>query len=323
MRTSVITAFAKNARSLSGRRRLATIAATAVLAGGVQLMTADSSWACGDMRIGGPQPATTGAGVTETAPDVAFASAKSTVTADGTWNEVALKITNKTGTDAHGVRPTFGIHTPGDGASLRTQDVRIQVQENGTWKSVQSIAGCYHTVDAGYEQRQRIDNGSSVTLKFRYSIAATSPKGVNSIELLTDAWSAGAMGNGATDLKTVKLTRTQATTPNTTTPKPAETTKPAAKPSTPAKPAAKPAETAKPAAPKPAADQTTTAAPKPAEAPKATPSAAPATTAPAGTPELAQTGAHTPNGLLAATAAALLALGAGALIAVRRMRPQR
>ncbi|MFF2042901.1 hypothetical protein ACFVVX_20975 [Kitasatospora sp. NPDC058170] len=311
MRTSVITAFAKNARSLSGRRRLATIAATALLAGGVQLITADSSWACGDYRVDGPHPAAAGTSVEELAPDAAVLPTKSTATADGTWNEVAVKVTNKTGADAHGVQTSFSIHTPGTGASLRTQDVRIQVQENGTWKNVPSLAGCLRTVDAGYEQRQRIDNNSTVTLKFRYSIAATSPKNVNTIDLITDAWRQGAAGTGATDLKTVKLTHTQ-----TTTPKPADTTKPTAKPTTPAKPAA----------PKPAADQTTTAAPKPAEAPKATattPSAAPATTAPAGTPELAQTGAHTPNTLLAATAAALLALGAGALIAVRRMRGQR
>ncbi|MFI9327666.1 hypothetical protein ACIGZJ_08955 [Kitasatospora sp. NPDC052868] len=321
MRTSVITAFAKNARSLSGRRRLAVVAATAVLAGGVQLMAADSSWACGDMRLGGPHAAMDDKSVTEIAPDAAFTSNKSTVTADGSWNEVSVKVTNKTGIDAHGMLPTFAIHTPGDGASLRSQDVRIQVQENGAWKAVPSVAGCYHTVDAGYEQRQRLDNGSSMTIKFRYSIAATSPKGVNTVELVTDTWRAGAMGNGATDLKTVKVLRTQDTAG--TNAKPTTT----AKPSTPAKPAApKAAETAKPAAPKPVTpvEAKTTAAPAPkAETPKATPSAAPATTAPAGTPELAQTGAHTPNGLLAATAAALLALGAGALIAVRRMRGQR
>ncbi|MFI9330562.1 hypothetical protein ACIGZJ_23835 [Kitasatospora sp. NPDC052868] len=306
MRTSVITAFAKNARSLSGRRRLAVVAATAVLAGGVQLVAADSSWACGDMRISGPNPAATHTEAQYMAPDAAL-STKATVAADGSWNEVAVQVTNKTGVDAHGMQASFGIYTPGTGASLRTQDVRIQVQENGAWKNVQSIAGCMRTVDAGYEQRQRLDNGSSATIKFRYSIAAASSKNIGTIQLVADAWRQGAAGTGASDLKTVKVTHGQATTT-----KPAETAKPTAKPSTPAKPAAKPA-----------ADQTTTAAPKPAEAPKATPSAAPATTAPAGTPELAQTGAHTPNGLLAATAAALLALGAGALIAVRRMRPQR
>lgn len=99
-----------------------------------------------------------------------------------------------------------------------------------------------------------------------------------------------------------------------TAPKPATST-PAAK-ETPAKPAAPVKEAAKPAA-------DVAAAPAAPAAPKSTPSAAPATTAPAGTPELAQTGADTPNGLLAGIAAGIAALGAGMVLTVRRLRARR
>ncbi|MFB7613169.1 LAETG motif-containing sortase-dependent surface protein [Kitasatospora sp. NPDC056181] len=320
MRKSVMPSIAKNVRSTSGRRRLATLAATVVLAGSVQLITAESSWACGDTRLGGPQAAASGPGVTEINPDAAFVSGKSSVAADGKWNEVAVKVTNKTGIDAHGVQPTFGIHTPGSGAALRTSDVHIQwLDYTNTWKDLASAPGCSNTVDADFTQRQRLDNGSSITFKFRYSLAPSTPKGVTKIQLVTDAFRPGGEANGATDMKTVNVTRAQ-TTPDT---KPTTTAKPTAKPTT--KPApAKPVEDKTPAPTTPAPTATATKAPAatPTTTPTATPSA-PATTAPVGTPELAHTGSSSSNGFLAATAAALVALGAGALIAVRRMRPQR
>ncbi|WP_405360303.1 LPXTG cell wall anchor domain-containing protein [Kitasatospora sp. NBC_00085] len=319
MRKSVMSSIAKNVRSISGRRRLATVAATVVLAGSVQLMTAESSWACGDMRLGGPQAAASGPGITEIAPDAAFVSGKSSVVADGKWNEVAVKVTNKTGIDAQGMQPTFGIHSADSGAALRTQDVHIQwLDYTNTWKDVPAVGGCYRTVDADFTQRQRLDSGSSMTFKFRYSLAPSTPKGVTKVELVTDAWRAGAEANGATDLKAVNVTRGQdapAAKP-TTTAKPTATTKP----TTTAKPVTKPAP-AKPVEDKTPAP-TATATKAPAVAPAATPSA-PATTAPAGTPELAQTGSSSTNGFLAASAAAFVALGAGVLIAVRRLRPQR
>ncbi|MCG6494610.1 LAETG motif-containing sortase-dependent surface protein [Kitasatospora sp. A2-31] len=97
--------------------------------------------------------------------------------------------------------------------------------------------------------------------------------------------------------------------------------------------AAKPTTAAKPAPAQPAAAQPAVAEPAPAQAagakavaapviPAAPATGAPAA-APAGTTELAQTGADTPTGFLAAASAAVLALGAGVMIAVRRLRPQR
>ncbi|MFD0348369.1 hypothetical protein ACFQ0M_24695 [Kitasatospora aburaviensis] len=54
MRTSVINRFAKNDRAFSGRRTLAALATTVVVAGGVQILTTDAAWACGDIRYGTP-----------------------------------------------------------------------------------------------------------------------------------------------------------------------------------------------------------------------------------------------------------------------------
>ncbi|MGW2542380.1 hypothetical protein ACWC5I_16275 [Kitasatospora sp. NPDC001574] len=328
MSKSVMPAFAKNIRPLSGRR-LATVAATAVLVGSVQLMTADTSWACGDDRIGGPHPATGTehhAPGTLVSPDAALTSAKSSVVADGGWNEVSLKVTNKTGTEAHGMEPQFAIYTPGERAAVRSKDVRIQfLDHTGAWKNVPATEGCYRIIDAGDAQRQRMSDNTSVTFKFRFSLAPTTPEDVTTINLLASVGRAGAGAPGATDLKAVKVTRPQGTGAARPTAKPSATAKPATpKPAAP-KPAAKPTGTAKPAPAEPVAAQTPAASPGTAatEAPAATPTTAPATTAPAGTPELAQTGAGTPNGLLAALAGTLATAGAAVLVAVRRLRGAR
>ncbi|MFE7633994.1 LAETG motif-containing sortase-dependent surface protein [Kitasatospora sp. NPDC057518] len=307
MRTSVITRFAKNDRAFSGRRRIATVAATVVLAGGVQFLATDTAWACGDHRLNGAYEAP--ANVPGLSPDTAIVSAKSSVVADGSWNEVSVKVTNKAAEDAHGMEPFLGIHTPGSGAAARLKDVKIQYEDyTGAWKNLQLLDGCSRVVDITGSQRQRMAANSSATFKFRYSLAAGTPAGVTTIDLLASTEMAGSQGPGDSGFKTVKVTHPQDAT--------------GTKPTTPAKPKPTPTKDAKPAPAKPAAEQTKDTAPT-APAPKpTTPSAAPATTAPAGTPELAQTGSSSTNTFLAASAAALLALGAGALIAVRRLRRQ-
>ncbi|MGW2866611.1 LAETG motif-containing sortase-dependent surface protein [Kitasatospora sp. NPDC001225] len=304
MRTSVITRFAKNDRAFSGRRRIATVAATVVLAGGVQFLATDTAWACGDHRLNGAYEAP--ANVPGLSPDTAIVSAKSSVVADGSWNEVSVKVTNKAAEDAHGMEPFLGIHTPGSGAAARLKDVKIQYEDyTGAWKNLQLLDGCSRVVDITGSQRQRMAANSSATFKFRYSLAAGTPAGVTTIDLLASTEMAGSQGPGDSGFKTVKVTHPQDT---------ADT-----KPTTPAKPA--PTKDTKPAPAKPAAEQTKDTAPAPAPKPT-TPSAAPATTAPAGTPELAQTGSSSTNTFLAASSALLLALGAGALVAVRRLRRQ-
>ncbi|MEU8924124.1 LAETG motif-containing sortase-dependent surface protein [Kitasatospora sp. NPDC048545] len=312
MRTPVITHFAKNDRALSGRRRIAVLAATTVLAGGIQFLATDSAWACGDERIGGP--VSVAPGTATASPDAALVSAPSSVVADGRWNEVTLKVTDRTGVDAHGMEPFLGLYTPGSGSAARVGDVRMQLLDyTGTWKDLTLIQGCYRVVDAASTQRSRLDNGSSATFKFRFSLSPNTPEGVTTVDLLASANSAGATTTGGSDLKPVKVTRTRGAAPAAPT-TPAKPTKPA------------PTKTAKPAPAEPASDRTPAKAAAPAKAPAApaaTPTAAPATTAPAGTPELAQTGSSSANSLLALSSAVLLALGAGVLVAVRRLRPQR
>ncbi|MEU8515191.1 LAETG motif-containing sortase-dependent surface protein [Kitasatospora sp. NPDC048722] len=317
MRTSVITRFAKNTRSLSTRRRIAALATTVVLAGGIQALATDTAWACGDDRITGPHQVAPG--TADASPDAAFVATPSSAVADGSWNEVTLKVTNRTGVDAHGMEPFLTVYTPGSGDEVAVRDVRMQFLDyTGTWKDLRLIPNCYREVEAAETQRARLDNGQSATFKFRFSLSPSVSGNVAEIDLLTSANRAGNKLAGGTDLKPVKLAHAQDSGPA------------AAKPTQSAKPA--PAKTAKPAKPaKPAADETKAAAPAApaapaAEAPKspvAAPTTAPATTAPDGATELAHTGSSSANGFLAGSAAALLALGAGVLIAVRRLRTQR
>ncbi|MFD4657938.1 LAETG motif-containing sortase-dependent surface protein [Kitasatospora sp. NPDC058444] len=315
MRTSVISRFAKNDRALSGRRRVAVLAATTVLAGGVQFLATDTAWACGDHRLGGAYEAP--ADVPGLSPDTAITSARSSVVADGSWNEVSLKITNKAAEDAHGMEPFLGLVAPAPGTAVRLQDVRIQYLDyTGAWKNLRLQDGCTRAVEVTGSQRQRMAANSSLTFKFRYSLASGTPAGVTAINLFASTEMAGSQGAGSSAFKPVKVTHPQDTA--------------AAKPTTPAKPKPTPTKAAPAKAAEPATEKTeqtgkteqTKGAAPAAEAPKA-PAAAPATTAPAGTPELAQTGSSSADTFLAAGSALFLALGAGVLIAVRRLRPQR
>ncbi|MFE7529763.1 hypothetical protein ACFU7Y_29225, partial [Kitasatospora sp. NPDC057542] len=253
MRMPVITRFTKNDRALS-RRRLATVAAAAVLAGGVQLLATDTAWACGDYRVTGAYEAPTN--VPGLSPDTAITSAKSSVVADGSWNEVSLKVTNKAGEDAHGMEPFLGLVTPGSGAAARPKDVKVQFQDyTGAWKNLQLQDGCSRVIDVTGSQRQRMAANSSVTFKFRYSLAPSTPVGVTTINLLASTESAGSQGPGNSGFKPVKVTHPQDTA--------------AAEPTTPAKPKPTPTKAAEPA--EPVADRTKDAVPAvpAAEAPKA------------------------------------------------------
>ena len=145
---------------------------------------------------------------------------------------------------------------------------------------------------------------------FRVSLSPDSPKDLSTLTLVTDAVTDRATleywGN-----RTVKVTHPR-TAPTTGKPTPA------AKPA-PAKPAAAEQTAAKQAAEKTEQPSAESAG---SPAPQATPSA-PAASAPAGTAELAHTGSSGTDTFLATSAAALLALGAGVLLVVRRLRRQR
>ncbi|MBV6698814.1 hypothetical protein KV557_17090 [Kitasatospora aureofaciens] len=306
MRMPVITGFAKNTRALSGRRRIAALAATVVLAGTVQVMASDSAWACGD-----PDNAPVTAVDPAVAQDHDFSlhgpGAKAdfispvpkTLTIGGPKVEFGVEIANFSKADYNKVAAGFGLFNP-SGATPKPSQVTVEVMNHGQWKRLAMKGGCDPALHAtGVESLgEPLAVGHARRYMFRVSIAADAPTDLNELELYG--------GSFAFATTKVKVLHPAAKPTATATPKP----------TAPAK--AKPA----PAAPaEPAADRTPAAeAPK---TPVATPSAAPATTAPAGTPELAQTGAGSVNGFLLASSATLLALGAGVLIAVRRLRTQR
>ncbi|WP_416875725.1 LAETG motif-containing sortase-dependent surface protein [Kitasatospora sp. SC0581] len=307
MRTSVITRFAKNDRAFSGRRRIATLAATVVLAGGVQLLTTDTAWACGDSD---KAPVTAQAKPSAAdeedrsvelhgqGTNATFLKAPGTLTVGGPKTEFDVQFFNGTGADYHRIFPGIAFFNT-NGATPKPSQVTAEVMANGTWQRVKLANGCDPAIGGSLPSAGGpLADGHAVRYRFRVGLSADVATGIDGLQVTVKP----SEGRGvSTDVKVVH---------------PAAP----AKPTTPAKPA--PTKDTKPAPAKPAAEQTKDTAPA-APAPKpTTPSAAPATTAPAGTPELAQTGSSSTNTFLAASSALLLALGAGALIAVRRLRRQ-
>ncbi|MFG2841731.1 hypothetical protein ACGF12_00960 [Kitasatospora sp. NPDC048296] len=326
MRTSVITRFAKNTRSLSGRRRIAALAATTVLAGGIQFLATDTAWACGDDEGSAPVTAPAkpsaadeqdqsfelhGQGATAT-----FTSIPAAITVGGSKAEFDAAVFNGTGADYHRIIPGISVFNT-HGSTPKPSQVTAEIMVNGQWQRLSVRNGCDPAVGgAAPAAAMPLAKGHTVNYRFRVGLSADVTKDVDGLQVIVSPGAGG--GRGA--VTEVKVAHPQAP----------------AKPTTPAKPEPAPTKKAKEAKEakqtkhaEPAADQTpaketpTPAAAAPTSpAPQAT-SSAPATTAPAGTPELAHTGAAETNTFLAVSAAALLALGAGVLIAVRRLRPQR
>ncbi|MFJ9839072.1 LPXTG cell wall anchor domain-containing protein [Kitasatospora sp. NPDC101155] len=324
MRTSVITRFAKNDRSFSGRRRIAVLAATTVLAGGVQVLAmSDTAWACGNEA--GDTTAVTSPAAAPAQHDGNYSAGfhmtpdGQTITAGGAKVEIGVGVTNFTGAPYQNVSAMLALFSPKSG-DLRTEDLTVEVATAGGWKPVALRHGCdptIFTVDSPATTTARLENGRAANFMFRVGLSAKAPKDLTEIQIGTGAEAPGFPTEPG-EAHTFHVART-ATPAQPTAPAKPKPTKPAA-PAKPAKPA--PAEPAADKTPAKAAESTKAPAADPA-APTATPSAAPATTAPAGTPELAHTGASETNTFLAVSAAALLALGAGVLIAVRRLRSQR
>ncbi|MEV0191665.1 hypothetical protein AB0I39_24410 [Kitasatospora purpeofusca] len=328
------------------RRRVAAVAATFLIAGSVQLLTAESSWACGqadDTVAAAPKAAPKAAApkadtakadapkaeATHTgAPGIGFFMTPSlAVTAGGPKVDVPVEIGNFTGAPYRNVVPTLSLatHRAGDGdggaSYVDSKYLAVEYNSDGTWKKLPLRRGCDPTLFATPAKGVPVADGRANHVTFRVSLAADAPADLDLVHVGLGATAEdGARSEWAQKEMTVKVPKAAGPAP-TTPAKPAGTAKPAAGPTTPAKPAAKPA---------PVSDNTPAATAKPTAAaaaapvaPRTAPSAAPATTAPAGTPELARTGADTPNGLLAGIAAGIAALGAGMVLTVRRLRAQR
>ncbi|WP_329496410.1 hypothetical protein [Kitasatospora herbaricolor] len=295
MRASGISAFTKNVPSLSRRGKAAALAATVLLTGGVQLIGADSSWACNDDRFGGPREVYSDpTGLTKADPNGEFRPFESaTIAADGSWAEYGVSMTNTSSTDYQEAYPTFALKVS-KGATVRSKDVTIEVMRDGKWQRLANMPGCGPTVDADTAAlKQPIAHGHAANFLFRVALSPASPQNQTELTLVTDAFAFGAGTAGHSDLRTVSITHPKAA------------------------PATAPAKPAAPATAKPATDATRRAATPAAPAATGAP-AGPAATAPA--TELAQTGTSSPSGFLAGSAAAFVALGAGVMIAVRRLR---
>ncbi|MER7583782.1 LPXTG cell wall anchor domain-containing protein [Kitasatospora sp. NPDC097691] len=312
MRMPVISRFAKNDRTLSGRRRIAVLAATTVLAGGIQFLATDSAWACGapgdDTKLSQETLQDNNYDLHGPGSTAAFISpTPSTITVGGAKAEFGVEIANFSKADYHKAVAGFGLFNP-KGATPLPSQVTVEVLNHGQWKRLTMAGSCDPAIHAvGLESiGEPLTVGHARRYMFRLSVSANAPKALKELEVYG---SNGHFTGAMTTVKVVRPASAEATKPTTPAkPKPAPTTP--AKETKPAKPAV------------PVADRTPAEAAAPAKAPDATPTTAP-TTAPAGTPELAQTGASSTNTFLALSSAALLALGAGVLIAVRRLRPQR
>ncbi|MEE1788150.1 LAETG motif-containing sortase-dependent surface protein [Streptomyces sp. SP17BM10] len=322
MRTSVITRFAKNTRSLSTRRGLAAVATTVVLAGGVQILATDTAWACaGPYQANNPTISEEAqARHHDGAPVAGFvAPAPASLTA-GSSAELGVEFGNFTGADYDEAAPSLTLLSPSGVANRPLlKYLTVEAMHDGSWKQLTIDNGCLGEairVDTS-PLLQHLANGRASRVTFRVSLAADAPKELASLSITTSAW-AEVSGTGKSASTTVKIRHTPAEPAATPTAEPTRSGKPA--PGKTAKPA-KPAHEAQSAADETKAATQALKSPEP-KATSAAPSA-PATTAPAGTPELAQTGSSSANTFLAGSAAALLALGAGVLIAVRRLRPRR
>ncbi|WP_344342298.1 hypothetical protein [Kitasatospora putterlickiae] len=341
-----------NTSATTRRRRIAAVAATVVLAGSVQLLTAESSWACG-APAGAKVAASSGteaapkadAPVHQGGPGVGFHMTPSglALKAGGPKLELGVGVSNFTGAPYRNVVPSLAVSAGFEGDDdggvrfLASKYLTVEYRTTGAWQKLPLVRGCDPTLFATPAKGLPVANGRAEHATFRIGLAADAPAGLKTLHVGLSATSEDKRQSDW-EQRDVAVTVPKPSKPAPTKPAPAKPTptKPAPTKPAPAKPAP-----AKPAAPKPTA--TATAPAKPANpvsdktaaapaapatpeskptTPAAKPTAAPVTAAPAGTPELAETGAGTPNGLLAGLAAGLAALGAGMVVAVRRLRAQ-
>ncbi|MFE4605765.1 hypothetical protein ACFRKE_33405 [Kitasatospora indigofera] len=310
MRASGISVFTKNVPSLSRRSRATGLASALLLAGAVQVLPGNTAWACG-----GPDSAQLAARAAD--PDVAadnsfelhgrsaevafVGPAPAALVAGGPAIEFGIEIANSTEADYRRIAPGLGFFNPA-GATPRTSQVTVEVLAQGRWKRLAMKPGCdpaIHSDPAGPGEPLAV--GRAVRYTFRVTLAADAPKDLARLQMYAGA----DFGSATADLKVTRPVKAAAPGSGA----------PAAKAGVPA------VEPAAGRTPVTGVDGTTagTAAPTTPAAPTTT-----AGTAPADAPatELARTGASSPNGFLAGSAAAFVALGGGVLIAVRRLRNQ-
>ncbi|GHH84553.1 hypothetical protein GCM10018781_74040 [Kitasatospora indigofera] len=319
MRASGISAFTKNVPSLSRRSRATGLAAALLLAGAVQVLPGNTAWACG-----GPDSAQAAARAADPAvaadnsfelhgrsAEVAFVGpAPAALVAGGPAIEFGIEIANSTEADYRRIAPGLGFFNAA-GATPRPSQVTVEVMAQGRWKRLAMKPGCdpaIHSDPAGPGEPLAV--GRAVRYTFRVTLAADAPKDLARLQMYAGA----NFGSATADLKVTRPVKAAA--PGSGAPAAKAGSAPGGRPG---------AEAAGPAV-EPAAGRApvTGAGTTAGTAAPAAPTAPTAGTAPADAPatELARTGASSPNGFLAGSAAAFVALGAGVLIAVRRLRNQ-
>ncbi|MBO1419803.1 hypothetical protein [Streptomyces sp. FH025] len=193
MRTSVITRFAKNDRSLSTRRRIAAIATTAVLAGGIQILATDSAWACGapdDAPVTAPAKPSAeneqdqsvdlhGQGAT-----AAFVSTPTAITAGGPKAEFVVEFTNGTGADYHRVMPAISFSNT-HGATPPPSQVTAEVMVHGQWQRVALHRSCDPAINGSAPAASApLANGHSVRYRFRVGVSADVAKDIDGLQII-------------------------------------------------------------------------------------------------------------------------------------------
>ncbi|MFJ9606330.1 hypothetical protein ACIRS1_08235 [Kitasatospora sp. NPDC101176] len=303
MRMPVINRFAKNDRALSGRRVAVLAATAAVLASGVQVLAVDTAWAAS------PTAAPTAATVPAAAHTGHLRAGlhmtpSLSITAGGPKVEIPVAVVNFTGAPYQEVKASVSLRGIVGAAPVGLGDDYLTIEARtpqGGWQKLALGSSSDGWTGAVTPYGETLQDGRAAHFTFRIGLSAKAASKSSHVQVSIDGDGDGQSADGV--LKDMAVS-------------------PAPAPKSPSKPAP-----TKPAPARPAADRTPAAPAAPAapatKAPAATPTAAPATGAPAGTPELAQTGSGPADTFLAASAAALLALGSGVLIAVRRLRPQR
>ncbi|MFD0274920.1 hypothetical protein ACFVHB_13610 [Kitasatospora sp. NPDC127111] len=319
MRKSVITTSAKNVRSLSGRRRLATIAATAVLAGGIQFLTTDAAWAADAGQAANPGSAPTASTAVHNGHVQAglFMTKSLSITAGGPKVEIPVEVVNFTGAPYRHVTAGVAFRDTVDMIGLDSTMMTVEALTPQGWRKVSLGHSSDGFLGGESPYGEPLQDGRAAHFTFRVGLSATAPHGLTRIQVNVSGSAEDNHGDYQENEMSVVHPAAPAK-PAPGKPTPSKTAKPAAGATqTQAQPVADrtPAPVAAAAVPAPAA-----AAVVPAVAEPATPLADAGPTT--GAPELARTGVDA-GWLTAAVGAVLLALGAGARFAARRLRPRR
>ncbi|WP_329495449.1 hypothetical protein [Kitasatospora herbaricolor] len=286
MRKSGISAFTKNVPSLSRRGKVAGLAATVLLAGGVQLIGTGSAWACGNAgdpfvtTINNPVPRSISVGGPAVEIDITFSNLS---------QRDSDKITAPFGVDPVAVS---GATDPG---KLRTGDLSVEATTDKSWTKLDIIDHCGGTWADTFPIAKPFPKGEKRHIRYRLALGADIDPKVARVSVF--------LGLDAHDkATTIEL--------------PVERTKssPAPKPTASAGSSSTPGTAVSALAPATATPGASAAAvtPTASGSPVATPNA---TAAPA---RLAETGGSRSTGPLIGAGGALVLLGAGGVLVARR-----